>query len=1032
MKDSVESVKQQNSRLTEEGRKDSDSQGVGIQAERVEADPAAGLDKFHALYDLAVAMTGERSLDENLSLVVEKSRELLGGDTSYIALRDEEAGDVYMHTLSGIRTEAFKKMRIPFGAGLGGKVATTGRGYIVHDYFREVGPAVHDVVRDEGVISGIAVPVQIGQTNLGVLYVFNRATTTFSKSDLDTLSLLGNLAAVEITHKRAVQELRKAHADLERRVEERTAELKSMNERLLQEIVERKRAEESLQESEKRYRQLVDEAGDLIYATDSNGFFKLVNPKGLLVTGYSEEEMIGRHYLDVVRADFRNHVARFYGVQFVKKIPDTYFELPIVTKQGKTIWVGQHVHLIVEGDAPAGFQSICRDITERRKAEQGLRYSERRFRLLAEAAPFGLSLMSKDLTFSYFNPKFTEIFGYSIDDIPDKDSWFLKAYPDEDYREKVHTTWKHDTVERAVVGEVKPRVFAVRCKDGSDKIVHFRAVVMEDGSQILTYEDITAQAKTEEALRQSEERFRHLYEESKRAEELYRSLHNSSPDAIVIYDLEGKTQYLNDSFTRMFGWTLHEVEGRAIPFLPDSEREATMASIHRVLREGKPEAGFETRRLTKDGRVLDVSISATRYRDHEGNPAGTLAVLRDMTERKQAERLLLQAERIQAVGDMAGGVAHNFNNLLQIVVGRVQIALQRLESGSLSEVKANLTHVLEGAKLGAQTVARLQDFARVRTEDPTLAGKAFDLAETALEAIEISRALWETEAERDGIRIAVTHSLDTGCLVTGNRNELFEVVLNFIKNSVEALPRGGSIHVSTAVEREHVVLAVRDNGVGIAEEDLGRIFEPFWTTKGVKGTGLGLASSYGIVRRHGGSIEAESKPGDGAVFMVGLPLAVDPGEEMADDVDLKLDFSLAILIIDDNEPVAAMLADGLTEFGQTVYTALSGPEGIEIFRRKQIDVVICDLGMPEMTGWQVGEAIGGLCKERNVPRPPFILLTGWGGQLEEQQKIAESGVDRIVEKPVVLPRLLKLIREVLGEAAGRSGETQPDPSAREG
>lgn len=899
MKDSVETVKQQNGRLTEEGRKGSDSQGVGIQAERVEAESAAGRDKFHALYDLAVAMTGERSLDENLSLVVEKSRELLGGDTSYIALRDEEAGDVYMHTLSGIKTEAFKNMRIPFGAGLGGKVATTGRGYIVHDYFREIGPAVHDVVRDEGVISGIAVPVQIGQTNLGVLYVFNRAWTAFSRSDLDTLSLLGNLAAVEITHKRAAQELRKAHADLERRVEERTAELKSMNERLLQEIVERKRAVESLQEGEKRYRQLAD------------------------------------------------------------------------------------------------------------------------------AAPFGLSLMSNDRRFDYFNPKFTEIFGYSIDDIPDKDSWFLRAYPDEDYREKVHAAWKHDTVDRAVAGEVRPRVFVVRCKDDSDKIVHFRAVVMDDGSQILTYEDITAQARTEEALRQSEERHRHLYEESRRAEELYRSLYNSSPDAIVIYDLEGNTQYLNDSFTRMFGWTLHEVEGRAMPYVPDSEHEATMASIDKILREGRPEAAFETKRLTKDGRVLDVSITGSRYRDHEGNPAGMLAVLRDMTERKQAERLLLQAERIQAVGDMAGGVAHNFNNLLQIVIGRVQIALKRLEARSHSEVKANLTHVLEGAKLGAQTVARLQDFARVRTEDPTLAGKAFDLAETAFEAVEISRALWETEAERDGIRIAVTHSLDTGCAVAGNRNELFEVVLNFIKNSVEALPRGGSIHVSAAAEREHVVLAVRDNGVGIPEEDLGRIFEPFWTTKGVKGTGLGLASSYGIVRRHGGSIEAESKPGDGAVFTVRLPLAVDPGEEMADDVDLKLDFSVGILIIDDNEPVAAMLADGLTEFGQTVHTALSGPEGIEIFRREQIDVVICDLGMPEMTGWQVGEAIGGICKERDIPRPPFILLTGWGGQLKEQQKIAESRVDRIVEKPVVLPRLLKLIREVLGDAAGRGGETQP-------
>ncbi len=177
---------------------------------RAEASLAAELTKFRALYDLAVAITGERSLDENLSLVVGQSKELLKADAAYIVLHDEAAGAVYVDTCVEVKTDAFKNVRIPLGEGLGGKVAKTGKGVIVQDYFAEVGPCVHDVTMKEGFISGIAVPIQVGQTSLGVLFVANRTRTSFSQSHLDTLSLLGNLAAVEITRARAERSLRES------------------------------------------------------------------------------------------------------------------------------------------------------------------------------------------------------------------------------------------------------------------------------------------------------------------------------------------------------------------------------------------------------------------------------------------------------------------------------------------------------------------------------------------------------------------------------------------------------------------------------------------------------------------------------------------------------------------------------------------------------------------------------------------------------------------------------------------------------
>ncbi len=260
---------------------------------RAEAELEREENKFRVLYDLAVAMTADNSLDDNLSMVVKQSRKLLGFDASYIALRDDKAGDVYMHILSGITTEAFKQMRLPFGAGVGGKVAATQKGVMVSDYFQEVESPVHDIVRAEGLISGIAVPIQIGPTNLGVLYGFNRTKTSFSKSDLDTLFLLGNLAAVEITRKRQEIDLRKARDDLEQKVQERTVGLSAANEHLKQ--------------SEEKYRLVVENAQEAILVAQ-DGILRFVNPKIFELISYSEEELLSKPFTEFIHPDDREMV----------------------------------------------------------------------------------------------------------------------------------------------------------------------------------------------------------------------------------------------------------------------------------------------------------------------------------------------------------------------------------------------------------------------------------------------------------------------------------------------------------------------------------------------------------------------------------------------------------------------------------------------------------------------------------------------------------------------------------------------------
>lgn len=238
-------------------------------------------------------------------------------------------------------------------------------------------------------------------------------------------------------------------------------------------------------------------------------------------------------------------------------------------------------------------------------------------------------------------------------------------------------------------------------------------------------------------------------------------------------------------------------------------------------------------------------------------------------------------------------------------------------------------------------------------------------------------------------------------------------MVNLIKNAVEALPSGGDIKISTSVDIDHVYLRIQDNGVGIAEANLENIFEPFWSTKGVDGIGMGLSSSYGIVKRHKGAIFVESTAEHRTEFTVKLPLEKKSSEKMDRPPADRSQCSYRVLVVDDSEDSVWVLRNGLARSGQEVLTALSGRQGIDLFRNEHVDAVICDLGMPEINGWDVGKTLKEISLERGVPKPPFILLTGWGGLLDEKEKLLECGVDRIVEKPYLVKNLLELVRDLL-------------------
>ena len=649
---------------------------------------------------------------------------------------------------------------------------------------------------------------------------------------------------------------------------------------------------------------------------------------------------------------------------------------------------------------------------QRKEAENGLLRSEKMFRTLGEDAPFGISMLSPDLRFEYLNPKFTEIFGYTKEDLPDKETWFEKAYPDESYREKVIDTWRGDLVENAGVEEIKPRVFTVKCKDGQDKIIHFRAVALQDGRQLLTYEDITEKDKMEKTLKENERKYINLYEKSKRAEALYRSLLDSSADAIITYDLEGKAQFVSPAFTHIFGWTFGEIEGGRIPFMPESEREQTMAIIHDLVEYGKACHAFRTKRSTKDGRLLDVSISASRYNDHEGNPSGLLVILRDISDKKRLEAQLQHAQRMESIGTLAGGVAHDFNNLLMAVQGNASLILLNKDSDHPDYKK--IKNIEKQVQRGASLTKQLLGFAR---------GGKYEVTPTNLnEIIRASTKMFARTKKELSINSKYQEKI---WAVEADQGQIEQVLLNLFVNAWQAMSGGGNLFVETenlvlnaddvrSLEIKpgrYVKISVSDTGVGMDASIRERIFDPFFSTREVgKGTGLGLASSYGIIRNHGGIIDVKSEKGKGSTFDIYLPAAkskvIDQRSEVSEVIKPG---SETILLVDDEGIIIDVTPEMLTELGYEVLTARSGEEALEQYRinRDKIDLVILDMIMPGMGGGETYDRLKQIDPEITV-----LLSSGYSidGQATE---ILKRGCNGFIQKPFNIEILSKKIREIL-------------------
>ena len=374
----------------------------------------------------------------------------------------------------------------------------------------------------------------------------------------------------------------------------------------------------------------------------------------------------------------------------------------------------------------------------------------------------------------------------------------------------------------------------------------------------------------------------------------------------------------------------------------------------------------------------------------------------------EQERILekfAQIEKLSAVGELASGVAHDFNNTLAGILGRAQLI--HAHSHDAKEVERGLDIIIKTAKDGAHTVKRIQDFARQR-RDCDFEPVAVD--QLLSDVSEITRPRWKNRREAANGQITVDLSVNTRAMVMGDASELREVLVNIVFNAVDAMPQGGKITLYAAEADGQVEIRVTDTGTGMAEDVRSRIFNPFFTTKGKAGMGLGLAVSYGIICRHEGSLEVESELGCGTSFVIKLAVArkaeLVQANESSKLASTPAPTALRILVVDDEDYVRELLRDILHSLGHQVVEAEDGFKALELFGTETFDAVLTDIGMPGMSGLELARSI----RESNG-QMPLALLSGWGEAVSSSER-KTVGANWNVAKPFTIERIAEILKEI--------------------
>jgi len=833
--------------------------------------------------------------------------------------------------------------------------------------------------------------------------------------------------------KRAEEALRRANDSLERKVQHRTAELQTTNTVLQKEIDERMTIERALRESEERYRSLVNNMKEVVFQTDGEGRWTFLNPSWSLITGYHLEDSLGRSAFEFMLDDDRPLSVELFECLRDGTHEFCHKELRFHTVDGRARWLEMFARATRDSNRRlVATSGTLRDVTDLRIVEQALRDSKEFLDRIVNSVGDPLFVKDRQHRLAVVNDSMCSFMGKDRGELLGKSDYDVLSKAEADVvwskDEEVFLSGIESTNEETMT-DVLGTVRTVMTKKNlyrDDKGQEYLVGIIRDVTVLKQAEREIRQLneelerrvaiRTYELQTTNKELLREI-NERKRIEAELRKLTRAveqSPISVVITDIHGNIEYVNPKFVEVTGYAPEEVLGKNPRVLKSGRLSAELyKDMWRTIMAGQEWRG-EFQNKKKNGELFWEQATISPIKDVKGQLTHFIAAKEDITERKAIESQFRRTQRLEIIGTLAGGIAHDLNNVLAPILMGIQILRLKVHDDKGKQI---ISTIEASANRGADIVKQVLTFARGSEGERSV-----------LQVKHLLREVEEIAHETFPRSIKIgTHIPKDLWVVNGDATQLHQVFMNLCVNARDAMPDGGSLTITAenihiddrfaslhvgAKKGAHVIIIVADTGMGITPEVMEKIFDPFFTTKDIgKGTGLGLPTVQTIVRSHGGFVTVYSEVGKGTQFKVYLPAGeVRAGVKAeTEPAEIPRGNGELILVVDDEQSVREITREILGSFGYEVLLARDGMEALAIFNKhaNEIRVVLTDMMMPQMDG-----AV--LIRELRAVSPDVRIIAASGlANYESSNELHLENVHAFLTKPYKAERLLWVLDTVL-------------------